>query len=220
MGQSRKLVLCSGPLWAAWVNAQWGWQWIFYLNLPIAALLFVVGLLALPRLGATRSRIDVLGAALLGAALVCLALGFGIQGQLSFTPTSAPIAVKPPFLIAAALLLVVFVVRELASRSPAVDVRQFGKRGFAAAGALSFLTGAPLIVVLFLIPIFITNMQPAAADLGGVLVLLRMTIFIPIGAVAGGWLATRLRLPFRRDPGDAAHGDGTIPDEPLAAQRR
>lgn len=185
-----------GPFWGAWVNAQWGWQWIFYLNLPIAALLFVAGLLTLPRLDTVRSRIDVLGATLLGAALVCLSLGFGVQGQLTLSPASAPVAIKPPFLIAAAVLLLLFVVRELMSRAPAVDVRQFGNRAFASAGALSFLTGAPLVVAIVLIPTFISYMQPSSGDLGGALVLLRMTVFIPVGALAGGWLATRIGCPF------------------------
>ena len=38
-----------GPVWGAFVTSTWGWTWIFWLNLPLAALLLLLGALCLPR---------------------------------------------------------------------------------------------------------------------------------------------------------------------------
>ncbi|HEX9069893.1 MAG TPA: MFS transporter [Ktedonobacterales bacterium] len=178
-----------GPLWGAEINNRLGWQWIFYLNIPVALGLLAAGAFALPRFAAARGRVDLLGTSLLGGFLVCLAAGFGLQSQ--FTVSSSVVAPKPALLLAAAILLGLFILIELRRRSPAIDVRQFGKRAFSAAALLSFFTGVSLVVAIVLIPAFMTTLQPTAGGLAGAFALLRMTIFIPLGALAGGWLSTR-----------------------------
>lgn len=185
-----------GPLWGAWINAQWGWEWIFYLNLPLALALLVAGAFALPRRSQASGRVDILGALLLGAAVVCLSLGFGLEGQLTSLQPGSAVAPQPGLLVAAGLLLIIFVVVELLRRSPAIDVRQFARPAFAAAALLSFLTGLTLVVAIVLIPTFISVLQPSTNGLEAAVALLRMTVFIPVGALGGGWLSTRLGSPL------------------------
>jgi MFS family permease len=182
-----------GPLWGAEINTQLGWQWIFYLNIPVALALLAAGVFALPRFAAIRGHVDLLGTSLLGGFLVCLAIGFGLQSQ--FALSSSVVAPKPALLLAAAILLGLFILLELRRRSPAIDVRQFGKRAFSSAALLSFLTGVCLVVAIVLIPAFMTTLHPDTGGLAGAFALLRMTIFIPLGALAGGWLSTRFGCP-------------------------
>lgn len=184
-----------GPLWGAEIANRLGWQWIFYLNIPVALLLLGAGALTLPRFAGARGGVDLLGASLLGGFLVCLAIGFGLQSQFNVQQSSSAVAPKPALLLAAAILLGLFILLELRRRSPAIDVRQFRQRAFSAASLLSFLTGVCLVVAIFLIPTFISTLQPSSDSLAGAFALLRMTVFIPLGAIAGGWLSTRLGCP-------------------------
>src|SRR5262245_45595317 len=103
-----------GPLWGAFVTASWGWRWIFYLNIPLAALLLLAGFFTVPRVRHSREPIDVLGALLFGAALSCLAIGLGQQtGQLDALSLESHAQPNVQLLIAAAVLLAIFAGLEL-----------------------------------------------------------------------------------------------------------
>ena len=180
-----------GPLWGAWLTATWGWQWIFWLNLPVAALLLVGGA-ALPRQARRSEGIDWLGALLLGASVACLTIGLGAQAGAAgaFSLTAAAV-VNPALLVAAVVLLAGFVALEARLRWPVVELGLFRRGAFSAAAALSLLIGAALIVAMVMIPVFVTTVLNLPAIESG-LALLRMTVPIPLGALAGGWLAGRV----------------------------
>jgi MFS family permease len=185
-----------GPLWGAAITTRWGWQWIFYINVPIAAALIVAGFVTLRGGRRAKARIDLLGALLFGASLTCLAVGFGPQtGTIDvFQPQ---VAITPNFWLLAASggFLLLFVGLELALKSPVIEVRAFHNRAFAAAAALSFFVGVALIVAMVLIPLFISTLQSSQDTFAGGLALLRMTALIPVGAFVGGWLANRFGCP-------------------------
>jgi MFS transporter, DHA2 family, triacylglyceride efflux pump len=106
-----------GPLYGAIIVQVWGWQAIFFLNLPIVAILafFIWRLIPLPVTTAgaeyRRGRIDFLGAILLGAALICLSVGLSQEAANTAIATSqsrsnqAPIQ-NNPWLIGASLILI------------------------------------------------------------------------------------------------------------------
>jgi MFS family permease len=186
-----------GPLWGAAITTRWGWQWIFYINVPIAAALIVAGWVALRGGRRSHGRIDLLGALLFGACLVCLALGFGPQtGSIDvFQPQSA-ITPNLWLLAASGVFLLLFIGLESVLRSPLIEIRVFRNRAFASAAALSFFVGVALIVAMVLIPLFISTLQTSPDTFAGGLALLRMTALIPVGAFVGGWLANRFGCPL------------------------
>jgi MFS family permease len=181
-----------GPLWGAWVTGTWGWQWIFWLNLPLVALLLGLGAVALPRSARRREGVDVLGALLFGAAVTCLTIGLGAQsGQAGVLDVRAPAAaINPTLLGAAAVLLLAFALLESRLRAPVVDLGLFKRAAFSAAAALSLLIGAALILAMVIVPVFVITVLNRSAIESG-LTLLRLTAFIPVGALAGGWLSGR-----------------------------
>lgn len=185
-----------GPLWGAFVTTTWGWTWIFWLNLPLAALLLIFGAFSLPRARGAREPVDILGALVFGASLTCLTLGLGQQSEgAGVLSPSAHSTFNPAFLIAAAALFVAFVVLEMIIRWPVVDLRLFRRVAFGAASLLSLLIGVALIVALVEIPLFLASLQNTTPIAAG-LALLRMTALVPVGAFAGGWLSGRVSCPL------------------------
>jgi MFS family permease len=186
-----------GPMWGAWVTTALGWQWIFWLNLPVVALLLVAGVLALDPAKSAREPVDVIGALLFGAAIATLTLGLGSPAaQSGALNLGADTHINPALVVVSLALLAAFVVLELRRRFPVVDVRLFRRGAFGAAGLLSLLIGVALIVAMVDIPIFaatVLGWQPIASGLA----LLRLTALIPVGALAGGWLTRWLgcRVP-------------------------
>ena len=117
-----------GPLYGAVVVQTLGWQAIFYLNLPIVAVLAILTWRYIPSKspllrsvtpGAVpgRGRVDIVGALLLGAALACLSLGLSQEAVTASTavttgPNASPIQTNPWLIGASLLLLAAFVVLE------------------------------------------------------------------------------------------------------------
>ncbi|HYT28986.1 MAG TPA: MFS transporter [Ktedonobacteraceae bacterium] len=121
-----------GPLYGAVIVQTLGWQAIFYLNLPIVAILaFAVWRLipsgagyqpatqvgAIYRAPTNRGRIDFLGTLLLGASLLCLSLGLSQEAITATTgvpnPNQSPIQNNPWLIGASLLLLAAFIGLEL-----------------------------------------------------------------------------------------------------------
>src|SRR5947209_13038702 len=188
-----------GPLYGSIIVQTWGWQAIFYLNLPIVALLFFFIWRLIPPSTHLKERIDLPGALLLGASLVCLSLGLSQEaGQFSPTTTApggTPIQNNPWLIAAAVILLVAFIALEISRERrrswPVVELSIFKRAAFSATSLVSLLVGAALIIAMADIPIFIATVL-GRPPLDSGLALLRLTAMIPVGALLGGWLCARI----------------------------
>ena len=182
-----------GPLYGAIIVQQFGWQYIFYFNVPIVIVIILLAWFLIPRSTRLREGIDWLGALLLGGALTCLSLGLAQQGtDLGPTPANTPAPQNNPIALALAVVLfIVFILVERKVRWPVVDLSLFKRFPFSAASFVSLLVGAALIIAMADIPIFVdTVLNRPVLDSG--LALMRMTMMIPIGALLGGWLCSRV----------------------------
>jgi MFS family permease len=188
-----------GPLYGSIIVQTWGWQAIFYLNIPIVAVLIFLIWRLVPASTHLQERIDIPGALLLGAALVCLSLGLSQEAaQISPTkvaPGSTPIQNNPWLIIAALVLLAAFISLEVFTerrkRWPLVELSLFRRSAFSATALVSLLVGAALIIAMADIPIYIDTVLGKSAIYSG-LALLRLTVMIPVGAIFGGWLCPRI----------------------------
>lgn len=182
-----------GPLYGALVTEHLGWKFIFILNVPLVIALIVAAWIFIPKGNHLRERIDWLGTILLGIALTCLSLGLAQQGASlgPIAPNSPAPQNNPIALALAVLFLVAFVLVERKVRWPVIDVSLFKRLPFSATSLVSLFVGAALIIAMADIPIFVdTVLQGQVLDSG--LALMRLTVMIPIGAVLGGWLCSRI----------------------------
>jgi EmrB/QacA subfamily drug resistance transporter len=191
-GAATYIGMAIGPAYGAWVLLNFAlpipgldvasWQWIFLLNVPIGIvtllLIYVVaGGIETPRI---RAGLDLGGAALLSIALVAGIGGVTASGASGWTN---PVVLGG--LAASAVALVLFVVVELRSRSPLVDVRLFADRAFSAANAVSLLTGYTLATAVIGGPVFV-NRVLFGSDGQSAAALTALTITIAAGALVGG----------------------------------
>jgi MFS family permease len=186
-----------GPLYGALIVQQFGWQCIFYFNIPIVMILIILSWFLIPCETHLREGIDWLGALLFGISLTCLSLGLAQQGtDLGPTPVNSPAPQNNPIaLVLAVIFLLAFVLVERKVRWPVVDLTLFKRFSFSASSLVSLFVGAALIIAMADIPIFVdTVLQRSVLDSG--LALLRMTALIPIGALLGGWLCGRISCRF------------------------
>jgi EmrB/QacA subfamily drug resistance transporter len=141
-----------GPVVGGAIVSGASWQWIFYVNVPIAAIAIA---LAARRLDADSGRADAgrldwRGFLLLAPGLV------GIVFGLSETETQGgighPLAFGP--IVAGLALVCAFAIYSFGASRPLIDVRLFGSRGFSAATATTFFVGAALFGSFLLLPLY------------------------------------------------------------------
>jgi EmrB/QacA subfamily drug resistance transporter len=141
-----------GPVLGGLIVTNAAWQWIFYVNVPIAvvSLILAARLLNSVQGRAEAGRLDWLGVVLLSPGLAGVVFGLAeteTAGGLSSTIAWAPIA-------AGLVLIVLFVKHALRSRNPLVDMHLFRSSGFSAAAASVFLLGAALFGTMLLLPLY------------------------------------------------------------------
>jgi EmrB/QacA subfamily drug resistance transporter len=160
------LGLSVGPPLGGFITDNFGWRWIFYVNIPIALLVLVWGWLLLPR--AEREdqgapRVDAVGAALLGVFMICLLV------PLTFAPQWGWLAPRSLALLgAAAASVVLFVVVELRARYPLLDLDLLRRnRLFATANGAALLNYMALFAVSILTAIYLEIVQGRSAGLTG-----------------------------------------------------
>lgn len=177
-----------GPLWGGIITKYLAWQWVFWLNIPLCAVIIALTLFLLPKSPRFPARMDYLGGALITLSLGTLTLGLArIDG---------PDPLMALWLALAVVSLSMFIVRQRTASDPLLPRAMFRAWAFVAANATHLLVGGALIIGMVTIPLMANTLLGESPLVGG-LMLLRMTVAIPFGAVLGGIACQRLdyRLP-------------------------
>ena len=170
-----------GPAYGGAIVELSSWRWIFWLNVPQSAIVFVA-LMKLPNRPATGQRVDYLGGALMIAALFLLSLALSRKDLFTL---SSPV----PFILAASgmglggvLLLV-----ERQVWKPLLAHVFLRSWQFILANLTQALVGVALILAMITVPLTADTVM-LKDPFTGAMWLLRMTGVIPLASVVGGWM--------------------------------
>jgi len=164
-----------------------GWRWIFYINLPLAALaLFMIVVKTPPLTHRTGGRIDFLGAALLLVTFIplLLALSWGGTAGWGSTPVLGLFAL-------AAVGFVLLLVVESRVDNPIVTLSLFRNRTFATSALSSLLIFMAFMGLVAFLPLLIQLGQGMPATTSG-LVMLPLTLGLIASASLSGLLVNRI----------------------------
>jgi len=157
-----------GPALGGYLTDNFGWRWIFFINLPlgiIAVLMCNTFLLPDDPHARARQSVDWMG-------ILWLALGLGAlqtvleQGQQDDW-FSSPFIERMTFL--SILGLALFVWQELRVEHPAVDLRVLRHRSLTAGSLISLVVGMGLYGTIFVVPVFAQNILQFTATKTGLL---------------------------------------------------
>lgn len=176
------------PLLGGYITDQLHWAWIFYINLPLGLLAFVLVLFFYKEsIEHEKQKIDILGAILLVGAVVCLMLGLELGGKEYAWSSPQIVSLFAGFVILTALLVYV----ERRAVEPIISFRMFRNRLYTTSNLIGMLSGAAFMTASVYIPIFIQGVLGGSATNAG-FVLLPMMVASVVTATVGGFLMTKL----------------------------
>ena len=175
------LSVLIGPAIGGLLTDTVGWPFVFFLNLPIGAIVFAVVWRNLPsyHLGEGRPSIDYAGAALFTAALVPILVGLTNKQSADWTDPSVG-----GLIALGAVIALVFIFVESRVREPIVPLSLFRNRSFTISVTAFFLTSFGFFATVVFLPRWFQVVNGSSATESGyqILPLLGGLILSAIGA--------------------------------------
>lgn len=178
-----------GPLIGGVITQNLGWEWIFFVNVPIGIVAMVLTERKIVNVFARDPEpVDLSGLVTFSAALFLLIFGL-IRGN----PEGWGSTVIVACLVAAAVLLAVFVAIELRVRHPMLDLHLFRKPAFNGVSAVAFALSAGMFAMFLYLTIYMQGVLDFS-PLGAGLRFLPLTVLGFVVAPISGSLSHRVPI--------------------------
>ncbi len=171
-----------GILLGGLITTALGWRYIFFINLPIGAVAVALGWRWLPRGDRQKAQFDIPGFLSLSSSLVFLC--YGLIEIASYGVSATYLA----YVTAGLALVAVFVLLELRSEHPMVDLRQLEQRLLGFSMVAAFLQSLGYLSVVFLLTMYLQGLR-------GLSPLNASLLLVPgylVGALVGPWMGRRV----------------------------
>jgi EmrB/QacA subfamily drug resistance transporter len=173
-----------GPVLGGWLIEHASWHWIFFINIPVAALVLVISPRNISESRSTdRTSVDWSGAATVTLGLAALVYGFLESAILGWTH---PRVIGSLGLGVMSLILFVFAERTV--RTPMVPLKLFNSTCFSGANLLTLSLYAALGIFFFLFPLNLIQIQKYSATATGAAALPMILLMFLLSRWSGGLL--------------------------------
>ncbi len=170
-----------GPTLGGWITDNYSWPWIFFINLPVGVLATILVIMFLHDSKHKRAAagVDFTGIGLLAMGLGAMQIVLEKGNREGWFESSMITWLAATSVIS----LVVFVLWELHTPHPAVNLRILKNRGFTAGTVFAAVLGFGLYGGTFVLPIFLQEMRRYTAQQTGLILLpgaLATAVMMPV----------------------------------------
>lgn len=185
-----------GPVLGGWITDTYSWRWVFYINLPVGIAALIMAKLFVfdpPYIKRSSGSVDYIGMGFLIIGMGALQV-FLDKGQQEDWFQSDYIKIMCFFAVAG---LLIFIIRELTTEHPIVDLRVLKNRTFATGVFMMTVVGFVLYGSTVLLPLWLQTLMGYPALQSGMAMLPRgmgSFLFMPIIAILMGKIEARKLL--------------------------
>jgi EmrB/QacA subfamily drug resistance transporter len=178
----------AGVLFGGILTKYLGWEWIFFVNVPVGALVLALtpGIVRESRAPDIGRNFDAIGAASVTSGLTLLVYAISKAPVDGWGDTTTIV-----LLIAAAVLIVFFVVWESRVANPLMPLSIFRIRTLAGANAVGALLGASIFADFFLLTLYVQNVLGYSALRTGITFLATAGTVVLVAGLSQ-WLCTKV----------------------------
>ena len=199
-GATSGVAMLVGPLAGGLLVDGFGWEWIFFVNLPVGVIGFVLAWILVPKLETHRHRFDVLGVALSALALFLIVFGLQEGEKSDWGTIVGPVSVW--LLIALGVVVLAgFIWQQAKTKSePLVPLGLFKDRNFSVAN-LGIATVGFTVTSMSLPFMFFVQLARGLTPTQAALLMVPMAIAAGILSPFAGRLLDRVDPRFLLIPG-------------------
>lgn len=192
-GATAGVAMLVGPLAGGLLVDSLGWEWIFFINVPVGIIGFVLALVLVPNLPTHRHRFDILGVFLSALALFLIVFGLQEGEAYDWGQIWGPISVWGMIIVGVVLLGIFVWTQALTKNEPLVPLRLFRDRNFSVANlaiaAVGFTVTSMSLPLMFFLQLA-RGLDPTQAAL----------LLVPMAVLSGVLAPFAGRLLDRVDP--------------------
>jgi EmrB/QacA subfamily drug resistance transporter len=191
-GATAGVATLVGPILGGVLVDGLGWQWIFFVNVPVGVLAYAMAMRLVPRLETHEHRFDWLGVALSGVGMFLLVFGIQEGHQYDWSTITGVITVWRLIGLGLVVLAAFVLWQARNRREPLVPLSLFGDRNFSLANVAITAMGFAVIAMGFPFMIYaqlVRGLSPTASAL----------LMVPMAVM------TILLAPFVGRLADAVH---------------
>jgi EmrB/QacA subfamily drug resistance transporter len=155
-GMLAGLAVVLGPTLGGLIVSNWGWRWIFYVNVPVGALILLLTARVIPDLRPGRPhRLDFVGVGLASAGLFAVVYGL-IEGQRYDWGTISGVLSIPLVIGAGMALIAIFLLQQARRQGhePLLPFEVFADRNFALMAFVLMAMGFAIVGVFLPLTIY------------------------------------------------------------------
>ncbi|GAA4188403.1 MFS transporter [Microbacterium oryzae] len=192
-GATAGVATLVGPLAGGLLVDGLGWEWIFFVNVPVGVIGFVAAWILVPKLETHPHRFDILGVVLSAIAVFLIVFGLQEGEKYDWGVIWGPVSVWA-MIIAGIVVLGLFILQQARTRSePLVPLGLFRDRNFSGANvaiaAVGFTVTAQALPLMFFLQ-SARGLTPTEAAL----------LMIPMAVLSGALAPVAGRILDRVDP--------------------
>jgi EmrB/QacA subfamily drug resistance transporter len=174
-----------GPVLGGWLVERASWHWVFFINIPLAALVIAISLRYVPESrSAIAQSVDWLGALTATVSLAGLVCGFIESAELGW---SQPLVLASLIVGFGALILFVFIEERVSA--PMMPLWLFKSSTFSGANLLTLLLYAALGIFFFLFPLNLIQIQGYSPTATGAAAVPMILLLFFLSRWSGGLVA-------------------------------